>query len=216
MKKTLSVSETAARLGVKRDTVYAYVSRGLLRKRLASDGRTSQFEAAEVDALRAGRRRTTEGELDTLISTALTEATDGSLRIRGKDVMAMVANGEPYEAAVDWLWAGPGEPWELLGSVAAQVTAVQQAMPANSPLIDRLRVTTAVVSATDALRFDASPRGIRGAGRGLLLAMVAGLPPVGAPPEEGPLANRLWPKACPHPRNRGRASGAQCGAGFIG
>lgn len=54
----LSTRETAERLGVKPETVYAYVSRGQLSSSRAPGGRGSTFDAAEVDALarRTGRR----------------------------------------------------------------------------------------------------------------------------------------------------------------
>lgn len=54
----LTTRETAERLGVKPETVYAYVSRGQLSSNRAPGGRGSTFDAAEVDALarRTGRR----------------------------------------------------------------------------------------------------------------------------------------------------------------
>jgi len=44
----LTAVEAAARLGVKRATLYAYVSRGLLDRTLSLDGRTSLFDAAQI------------------------------------------------------------------------------------------------------------------------------------------------------------------------
>lgn len=54
----LTTREAAERLGVKPETVYAYVSRGQLASRRTPGGRGSTFDAAEVDALarRTGRR----------------------------------------------------------------------------------------------------------------------------------------------------------------
>jgi citrate synthase len=43
----LTVAETARRLGVKPATFYAYVSRGLLSRDKAADGRASLFRADE-------------------------------------------------------------------------------------------------------------------------------------------------------------------------
>ncbi len=54
----LTAKQAATRLGVKLETLYAYVSRGVLRRTLAADGRTSRFDAAEVESLaRRGRPR---------------------------------------------------------------------------------------------------------------------------------------------------------------
>ena len=52
----LTASEAARRLGVKPATVYAYVSRGVLSRVRAPDGRGSLFGAEEVERLaRRGR-----------------------------------------------------------------------------------------------------------------------------------------------------------------
>ncbi|MDX6331617.1 MAG: citrate synthase, partial [Streptomycetaceae bacterium] len=53
----LSTREAAERLGVKAETIYAYVSRGLLTSRRTPGGRGSTFDAKEVDALVRRSRR---------------------------------------------------------------------------------------------------------------------------------------------------------------
>ncbi len=49
--RMLETDEAARRLGVKVNTLYAYVSRGLLRSHRAPDGRRSLFEVEEVEGL---------------------------------------------------------------------------------------------------------------------------------------------------------------------
>lgn len=200
MAKELTATEAAARLGVKKATLYAYVSRGLLRPRKAEDGRTSLFDADEIEDFRSSRRRRTEGELETVISTALTRVRDEGLTIRGRDLVTMVEKGAGFEETVDWLWDGEGESWELPGAVASAVSRVQSAMPPGAPLIDRLRVTVATVSAMDPLRFDASPPGMRTAGRRLMLAMALGLPAAAGgktSAASAAIAHLLWPRLTP-------------------
>ncbi len=52
----IGTREAARRLGVKPETLYAYVSRGLLSSRRAPGGRGSTFDPAQVAALaRRGR-----------------------------------------------------------------------------------------------------------------------------------------------------------------
>ena len=52
----LTAAEAARRLGVKPATLYAYVSRGVLSRVRAPDGRASLFGAEEVERLaRRGR-----------------------------------------------------------------------------------------------------------------------------------------------------------------
>ena len=44
----ITTAEAAARLGVRPETIYAYVSRGLLTSHLADDGRSSLFDAQDI------------------------------------------------------------------------------------------------------------------------------------------------------------------------
>ena len=43
----ISAAEAATRLGVKRETIYAYVSRGMLTSERHLDGKSSTFDPAE-------------------------------------------------------------------------------------------------------------------------------------------------------------------------
>jgi citrate synthase len=191
----LTTAEAAARLGVKRATLYAYVSRGLLRRRVALDGRTSLFDAAEIDAFRTRRRRIAEGELEAVVSTGLTHVADGELRVRGRSLTEMADSGMSYEDAVDWLWDDIGGVWVLPDEVAGAIGRAQLSLPATIPATERLRVTTAVVGALDPLRFDRSAGAVHKAGRVLLLAMCVGLPaPVTPVGPATPIASALWPR----------------------
>ncbi len=202
MTDLLNAAEAAARLGIKRETLYAYVSRGLLKRHPATDGRSSQFDAAEVDALRSGRKRTAIGELATLISTALTEIGGGKLTLRGRDLIRMVNAQLPYEVVAEWLWQGePQETlpahWPLAENIAVSVEKTQAALPANTPIIDRLRVTVAVASSLDPLRFDTSPTSVHKAARTLIRARVHGLPIQSKPSREQSIAHQLWARLSP-------------------
>src|SRR5690242_21095933 len=72
----LTAAEAARRLGVKPATLYAYVSRGVLTRSRAADGRASLFSADEVDRLaRKGRPRRPAGTLEITVESAITEIT---------------------------------------------------------------------------------------------------------------------------------------------
>src|ERR1700683_3194400 len=59
MTEYTTAAEAARRLGVKPATLYAYVSRGVLNRDKAADGRGSLFDAEEVERLAPrGRPRT--------------------------------------------------------------------------------------------------------------------------------------------------------------
>ncbi len=176
MSAQLTAAEAAARLGVQRSTLYAYVSRGLIARTVALDGRTSLFDATEVEQLRAGRRTATEGELATLITTRLTQVTSGDLRIRGKSIGELLEDDGGYENAVDHLWGSGGE--ESWPGVDDVESAVGFALPPTGTMrpLDRLRITTALRSSADPLRHDLSPHSVRTIGRELITSLVLELP----------------------------------------
>ena len=82
----ISAAEAASRLGVKRETIYAYVSRGLLTSERHLDGKSSTFDPAEIDRLRRKKNDRQPGRLEVPIASAITEVLDGSVAYRGHPV----------------------------------------------------------------------------------------------------------------------------------
>lgn len=188
--RLLTTDEVARRLAVKKATVYAYVSRGLLSSRRHADGKESVFAAAEVEAFAGGRRRADEAPAT---HTGITLITGGELFYRGRDVRAL-AGTESYEAVAGLLWTGelravPLTPDLGLRTLAEQVTAP---LPASARLTDRLRLIVAAASAADPLRFDTTPAGVVATGRTLLGTMVAALPARSADESGDTFAGLLW------------------------
>jgi citrate synthase len=102
----LTAAEAARRLGVKPATLYAYVSRGVLSRVRAPDGRTSLFGAEEVEQLaRRGRPRRPAGVVDITVESAITEITGDSLRFRGLDVTRLAVS-RTFEEVAELLWTG--------------------------------------------------------------------------------------------------------------
>ena len=60
----VGADEAARQLGVQKATLYAYVSRGLIQRRVAVDGRTSLYSAADLDALLRARLDVGTSSLD--------------------------------------------------------------------------------------------------------------------------------------------------------
>lgn len=180
--KLITAAEAAARLGVKRQTLYAYVSRGVLHRQVALDGRTSLFDPAELDAVRLGKRDRSEGELRTVISTSVTQVDDDALLVRGRDLISLVGQGHSFASIADLLWMAPAdEVWpepesELVSALAG---------------IDGLRSIVASASASDPLRHDLSPRSVRSSGRRMITAMAHGLTPLGKGADAS-LSSALW------------------------
>src|SRR5258708_25915679 len=77
----IGAAEAAARLGVKRETLYAYVSRGQLTRKRGTGGRESVFDSSEVDALAARTRRGGRaGALEVLVASGITSLEGDRLR----------------------------------------------------------------------------------------------------------------------------------------
>ena len=192
----LTSAEAAARLGVKRATLYSYVSRGLLSRMVDMDGRSSRFDPEEVDRLRCRSGRRSDDEIGVLVSTGITQIADGELRVRGRDLISLAVQAR-FEDAVDWLWgAEPGVPWATSDEADELSRSIRDLLPAATPMMDRLRVAVSVASATDPLRSDLSTSSVRAVGRRLLYLMVQSLPQV-AGQREGDLAERLWCRLAP-------------------
>jgi citrate synthase len=197
----LTTQQTADRLGVRPQTVYAYVSRGLLRSERAASGRGSTFDRDEVDALLdLGRRvrpqlagaRTWRGPV---VDTDITLIADGRLSFRGVDAVEL-SRSLGFEEVASWLWTGVSDPEPFVApdaclSVAA---AAVQALPATTDLVSRLRVAVAAAAAADPLRYDVGG-GVVATARGLVATMVEALPLEGRPSGRTvvpPLPRRLW------------------------
>ena len=100
----LDTDEAARRLGVKRGTLYAYVSRGLLQSHPAPDGRRSCFDLEEIEQLaRRGRGgRATETRLAT-VTTSVTQLRDDGPWYRGR-AATRLAGSASFEQVADLLW----------------------------------------------------------------------------------------------------------------
>lgn len=196
----LTAREAAERLGVKPETLYAYVSRGLLR-RVRTPGGPSRFAPADVEALRA-RSRSARRVLELPVESALTTVTEDGLYFRGEDV-ALLAQTRAFEEVAQLLWTGgftEVESWAAPSEAVAVGAAAQLALPPEALPLDRLRVVVAAQAALDPLRFQTAPEAVAVTGRRLLAASVAALRPDAAAPElavrgarlRGSVAGRLW------------------------
>jgi citrate synthase len=206
MARSLTTGEAAQRLGVKPATLYAYVSRGVLRREVAEDGRTSRFDAADVERLaRRGRRsRGRGGALDVVLTTSVTRLDDRTLRFRGHDP-AVLADREPFEAVARMLWTGRLEPGPMAvePAVLDRARAALAALGEDAPPLDRLRLVAAVAGATDPYRADLRLDAVVAAGCRLIGADAEVFPLIGPPApaldvggrrHPGSVAERLWPR----------------------
>jgi citrate synthase len=208
----ISTREAARRLGVKPETVYAYVSRGLLGSRRAAGGRGSTFDPGEVAALaRRGRPApgapgTTSGPATgdgsgtdgggwSRIRTGITLIEGDRYYFRGVDATALAATYS-YEEVAEWLWTGELRRGLRLTAPEQPLAAARRAagsLPAGSGPMDRIRVALIAAAVADPLRFDLSRDAVLGTARNLIPVLVDALPRIGPPqPDSARLSRRLW------------------------
>ncbi|WP_405163869.1 citrate synthase [Nocardia sp. NBC_01499] len=196
----LTTAEVASRLDIKPETVYAYVSRGLLTKIPASGRRGSLFLEDEVTRLARGRRhggdrRTTMDDIASTISSI----EDDQLYYRGRNVADLVTT-HPVESVASLLWTGelasPPQQFTAPAEILRTTRAAVGALGGSVRLTDRMRVAVTVASASDQLRFDLSAQGVLRTARILLAVEVDCLS--ATPQDSGTLAQRLGPSLADH------------------
>ncbi len=133
MTPTLSAAEAAERLGISLNTLYAYVSRGMIRSE-AGEGRTRRYSAEDVQRLldRRSPEATAESALHwgmPVLDSALTLVTPEGVYYRGLNAVQM-ARAETLERVAALLWLGHLD--APLNRAPAPVTGVQ---PAVQPIL---------------------------------------------------------------------------------
>jgi citrate synthase len=213
MARAMDIDEVVARLGVKRETVYAYVSRGVLRSQRTRQGST--FDRDEVEALASrGRRRPLPGEgIDVVLASSVTTLADGVIQHRGTDLAELV--DEPFEAVAELLWTGElrHARWPAPAGPSAAARAVLGAAPDAASPADRLRLAVASAAAADPFRHDLRPEAVVATARSLIAAVAA----AGAPPSAARAAetSRSRPAAARASKDGGRAAVTGAGRGAV-
>ncbi len=211
----LTADQVATQLGVKIETVYAYVSRGVLTRTMAEDGRTSRFDASEVESLaRRGRPRRhvkRAGVSDLVLSTSLTALQDDHLSYRGHDA-TVLARTATFETVAELLWTAAlpaSASWVPRADAVRVARAVTAPLPAASPVAERLAVVAAALGCIEPLRVDLQTPAVAAHARSMLTAFVEALPRQGRDPQDRASRRRgqatgLWPRLSPLPATRAR------------
>lgn len=190
----LDAQAAAARLGVSRATLYAYVSRGLIRAEPGPAGQhRSLYSAADIEALAARKARGRKPEaiagsaLDfglPVLATRITAIEAGRLTYRGTDATAL-AGSASLEGTARLLWGcGVADPF------ARPAPAVDPAWPglmealAHLSLFERAAAMLPLVRGASALSWQRDPSRLWPAGADLVRALAAiacGTVPSGEP-----------------------------------
>jgi citrate synthase len=217
----LTAEQTAERLGVKLETLYAYVARGRLSRVRTAAG--SAFDPLEVERFAAARRQrsaaapsTSRGHSDgrplMIIETDFAHIEDGELFYRDRSAVALADTS--FETVAHWALTGDwdaGARFSAAPEVVCRVRQVTDAMPESATSRDRQQVAVTVIAALDPLRYSLDRTTVVTATEALVAGMVEVLPavasPVAAPagpsPERISLAERLWTRLTAAPPGAG-------------
>lgn len=199
----LTAEEVAERLNIKRETVYAYVSRGRLASRRSEDGRGSVFDPLDVERLAARVKRSgrpgsgaPESEI-TLIQ-------DGQLYYRGLNARRLAAE-RSFEDTAELLWGSDrnrGHDWEPGPDADRLGASVAELLPPNTLPVDHLKVIASFLGALEPPGWEGSADVVAASARRLLMTMIAALPMHSEPvewtgePVAGRLVPYLWSRLC--------------------
>ncbi len=134
----IDARQAMAALGVKPQTLYAYVSRGLIRAVNPQRRKLSLYYREDIEALQLrGRAHNAPGQAaqralrvggDAVLDSSITEITRDGPRYRGTLALTLVAEGRPFEACAELLWRRPqgtGSPWPLVTAGPRHAAFVQ-------------------------------------------------------------------------------------------
>jgi citrate synthase len=180
----LSARRAAEELGVSPATLYAYVSRGMVRSE-AVEGkkRNRRYRAEDVRRLkeRKERRRDPDGVVEgalhwgtPVMESGITLIDDGKLYYRGRDVAAL-AEDKSIEEVAALIWTGdekmaptlfPPEPMELSRRIRTVLSYV-----AGMPPVEVFQVLLPLAAAEDPAAYDLRPPAVARTGAGILRMM---------------------------------------------
>lgn len=149
---SLSSKEAAQLLGVKTQTLYAYASRGLLRR--IGDGKHRRYLTEDVERLRTRHRaRSGHGAVaaaalsfgDPVLDTTITGIDERGPLYRGRPATELAKAGVSFEAVAELLWSGelPSQPpvWHAFKASArswgAPRTSLEELLLALPALVPR-------------------------------------------------------------------------------
>ncbi|MNS52160.1 Citrate synthase 2 [compost metagenome] len=175
---TMSAQEAADALGVSVATLYAYVSRGLVRSEAEGRSRARRYRREDVEALltRKEQRKEPEKVAETalnwgapVLESSLSLIRDGRLYYRGREAVGL-ARAWSFERLAAFLWTGDAEaavfePPTPAFSVRARAVL---GLVEDLPIVERFEVMLPVLAAEDWAAYDTRPTAVAQTGARLV------------------------------------------------
>ena len=183
--RLLTSREAARELGVKPETLYSYVSRGLLQSQTGEEPRSRYYLRDEVAALKRRRSerhhpgRVARGALEwgtPVLDSSITLIHDGSLFYRGHEVTRL-AREASFEEVAALLWDfGIGEAGKLFDRVHRAISAAQRRVlrhGAEGHPGDRFHLLLRLLACDDLAAAELGDRSVARCGARLMSRLVA-------------------------------------------
>src|SRR4051812_12433257 len=192
----VTAREAADRLGIKLDTLYAYVSRGLLQSVTVPGSRERRYRAEDVERFRSSRGErggpAPAEALMPVIGSSICLIEDGQLYYRGHDAVRL-AETATLEDIADLLWGGEfvrDAPTPALHRKRGREDRHGGKGPVDARLplglIERCQVRLAMLAADDLAALDLSRAGVIRTGQAILSALIVAVGDGGASSQPGP------------------------------
>ncbi len=149
-----------ALLGVKRPTLYSYVSRGLVRSVPGDGRRARRYVRADLERIR-GRRDARAGHAalaraaldwgEPVLDSALSEITERGPALRGRLVSDLVEQGVGFEQTSELLWTGvlpATTPRWRVASTGFDARRLAKLLPEKAPPFSALRLAMTALAGT--------------------------------------------------------------------
>lgn len=180
----MTAREASERLGIKPETLYAYVSRGLLHSVSGERGRARRYLRSDVEGLRAQRDARKGGPSTALrsgepvLDSSITEMTAEGPRYRGHAAIELARAGTPFESVAELLWSAhlPAlrPRWSFRGEPPA-LASLAPWLSASAPPSAVHALVVAAIAAGDPGRFDLRPASVQRRARALIKTLAAAL-----------------------------------------
>lgn len=170
-------------MGISLPTLYAYVSRGLIRSEAAGGSRRNRrYHAEDVRGLkeRRARRRYPEGVAENalrwgapVMESGITLIKDGRLYYRGRDAVEL-ARSRSIEQVAALIWTGDEEASGLFDGRAGVLSgpvAEARRVKARLTLLESVQVLLPLAAAEDPTAYDLRPRAVARTGGRMLRFM---------------------------------------------